>query len=120
VEHQLAHLTKSGFLASHHGVQGKLWELAQEGRRCFSLLRSPDHLLNKPTPLEPVGTSHSKLVLSLSTARSSRCGDTSTESYILIDHEAVDLTGGQNPAFWVNGYALNGGRIMTNPQLTTI
>ena len=90
----LHHLTKTGFLAS--------WELAQGGQRYFSLLRSSERLLKKPAPLAPVGTSYTKLVLSLAVARRSRAGNTSSASQILIDREAVDLTGGQDPAPWVD------------------
>jgi hypothetical protein len=83
----LRRLTNVGFLAS--------WELAQGGRRYSSLLRSRERLLNKPAPLAPVSASDTKLVWSLPVARSSRSGDTSAESQILMDREAVDLTGCQ-------------------------
>ena len=106
------HLTKTGFLAS--------WELAQGGQRNLSLLRSFEHLVEKPASLAPVGTSHTKLVLSLAVVRGSRAGSTSSASQILIDHEAVDLTGCQDPDPWVNTHPFNGGRIMSNPLMVGV
>jgi hypothetical protein len=56
----MPHLTYQGFLAS--------WKLVQGGLRLIPLTRSTDLLLEKPTPLAPVGTSHTKLVRSLSSS----------------------------------------------------
>ena len=60
------------------------------------------------------------LFLSLSVVRRSRAGNTSPESHILIDHEAVDLTGGQDPHPWVDTHPFNGGKIMSKPLIVGV
>ena len=47
-------------------------------------------------------------------------GNTSPESHILIDHEAVDLTGGQDPDPWVDTHPFNGGKIMSKPLIVGV